>query len=302
MQLKRGIKRQLVIILDASESMNEKDTTLTRMEFVQPKIEEFSKAFLKENPLSRISLIITQNSESRVVSPLTSRPIKFQVQPEGHVSYQNSLLTALRVLRSDSASKEVLIIFSSFTSCDPFDINETIREMVDKKVRCSFVSLTGELKILRKLVNETEGEGDIALDVHHFDQILTKYLVPPYFDKNISSLMEMGFPQLLVEESACACHSVITKSGNICPKCKSKVCDLPRDCPICLLPLIEPHNLQKSLIHSTELQFISGDGSCCCCSDLGDVMCIFCSTVYCGACHSFVKDSLFFCPNCNPSF
>lgn len=56
--------------------------------------------------------------------------------------------------------------------------------------------------------------------------------------------MVMGFPVRLPQggESLCACHGLLRKGGYLCPRCGSKMCDVPTDCEVCgLMVVSSPH-------------------------------------------------------------
>jgi transcription initiation factor TFIIH subunit 2 len=60
--------------------------------------------------------------------------------------------------------KEILLINSSISICDPGDIFKTIQKLKQKNVVCSVVSLSSELHVLSKLSKETNGSFFLAKD------------------------------------------------------------------------------------------------------------------------------------------
>lgn len=57
-------------------------------------------------------------------------------------------------------------------------------------------------------------------------------------------LMIMGFPTRLPSggETLCVCHGLLKKGGYMCPRCGSKLCDVPTDCEVCgLMVVSSPH-------------------------------------------------------------
>ena len=44
-------------------------------------------------------------------------------------------------------------------------------------------------------------------------------------------------------------HKRLTTAGLACPRCGSKVCDLPTECPTCSLPLISSPHLARTYHH-----------------------------------------------------
>jgi transcription initiation factor TFIIH subunit 2 len=61
-------------------------------------------------------------------------------------------------------------------------------------------------------------------------------------------LMVMGFPYRLAQggESLCSCHGLLKKGGYICPRCGSKMCDVPTDCEVCGLMVVSSPHLARS--------------------------------------------------------
>lgn len=59
-----------------------------------------------------------------------------KITPAGEPSLQNSIELALKSLRllPSHASKEILIIVGALTTCDPGDINETIKVYTNNNI------------------------------------------------------------------------------------------------------------------------------------------------------------------------
>jgi len=67
-----------------------------------------------------------------------------------------------------------------------------------------------------------------------------------------ADLMMMGFPTRLPDASPlslCVCHSEMKSQGFLCPRCLSKVCDVPTDCDICGLMIVSSPHLARSYHH-----------------------------------------------------
>ena len=72
---------------------------------------------------------------------------------------------------------------------------------------------------------------------------LTNFTVPAPMlatsSSKLSTMIQMGFPERKTGVlSLCACHQSFTTTGYICPRCKSKSCDLPTTCSVCNLSLV----------------------------------------------------------------
>ena len=96
-------------------------------------------------------------------------------------------------------SKEILVVYTSLSTCDPGDIFETIAFLKEAKIRVSVVGWGAELYILRKLATETQGTYHVALDKSHLQELLHDHCPPPptlaKFCGNTAKLVCMGFPQ-----------------------------------------------------------------------------------------------------------
>ena len=108
----------------------------------------------------------------------------------------------------------------------------------------------------------------MAMNEGHFKDLLFE-LVPPPAQSATSTvasrssmsgavanpaadLMMMGFPTRLPDASVpslCVCHSELKSQGFLCPRCLSKVCDVPTDCDICGLMIVSSPHLARSYHH-----------------------------------------------------
>jgi len=46
---------------------------------------------------------------------------------------------------------------ASLTTCDPGDINETIKKLKANHIRCSIIGLAAEVQICKRICEETKG-------------------------------------------------------------------------------------------------------------------------------------------------
>lgn len=154
-------------------------------------------------------------------------------------------------------SREVLVIYGSLSTSDPGNIQDTITKLVADRVRVSIVGLAAEVQICRVLTKRTTGSYGVVLNEGHFRDLLFEIIPPPaiHSSRNASDLIQMGFPTRIIPGgtntglSLCVCHSKLKPGGYICPRCLSKVCDLPRDCDICGLTLVSSPHLARSFHH-----------------------------------------------------
>lgn len=184
----------------------------------------------------------------------------------GEPSLQNSLELVLSSMRHmpPHASREVVVIMGSLTTCDPADINKTIAACKQHKVRCSVINLSAEVRIYRELARETGGLHNVILDDLHFKDLLAAHLdPPPSAAATESSLIRMGFPSHAGREGEegglgmCLCHldssgeegRRISTAGYCCPQCRAKYCELPVECRGCGLTLVSAPHLARSYHH-----------------------------------------------------
>lgn len=97
----------------------------------------------------------------------------------------------------------------------------------------------------------------------HFKDLLFELIPPPAqrsatrtaapgASNPTADLMMMGFPTRLPDTSPpalCVCHSELKSEGFLCPRCSSKVCDVPTDCDICGLMIVSSPHLARSYHH-----------------------------------------------------
>ncbi|KAF3396476.1 TFIIH basal transcription factor complex p47 subunit [Penicillium rolfsii] len=264
--LQRGIIRHVILILDLSQSMAEKDLRPTRYLLTLRYAQEFVREFFEQNPISQLGVLGLRDGLAIRVSDISGNPtehltaiqeLKTQ-DPKGLPSLQNGLDMAWGSLfhTPSHGTREVLIIFGSLLSSDPGDIHQTINTLVTDKVRVRIVGLAAQVAICQELCSRTN-RGDetaygVALNEQHFRELLMDVTTPLATQKqSASSLLMMGFPSRTVEPtpSLCACHSKPSRGGYLCSRCGSKVCSLPAECPSCGLTLILSTHLARSYHH-----------------------------------------------------
>merc|ERR1712038_142576 len=284
-----GMMRHLYLVVDMSENMAMQDLRPTRLRCALKIVEQFVEEFFYLNPIGQLGLITTRDKRAEIVSELAGNPKKHLLcvrrmmeegigNCRGEPSLQNSLNTSLQTLRHKPghASREVVIIMGSLTTCDPGDIDESIKACKTSGVRCSVICLAAEVRIYKHLAKETGGEFGVILDDSHFKDLLQSHLEPPPSSASAeASLIKMGFPCHSGHQSAdhsgsvdqsrsglgmCLCHqdlqdqgaeagSRLSVSGFLCPQCNAKYCELPVECRICGLMLVSAPHLARSYHH-----------------------------------------------------
>jgi len=196
------------------------------------------------------------------------------------------------------------------------------------------VAIAAEMKICRDLCEKTGGQFGVAMNEGHFKDLLFE-LVPPPAQRSMprtsgattttpaADLMMMGFPTRLPDASPpslCVCHSEMKTQGFLCPRCLSKVCDVPTDCDICGLMIVSSPHLARSYHHLFPVKpydavqdATGGPKTCHACarpfpeklaiakeglSPVGRYRCPDCRQDFCSDCDVFVHDVVHCCPGC----
>ncbi|KAI4461561.1 general transcription factor iih subunit 2 [Holotrichia oblita] len=336
---KLGMMRHLYVILDCSDAMSAQDLKPTRLLCTLKILENFIEEFFDQNPISQMGIIIMHNKRAEKICDLGGNFRKYiktvngltKTALIGEPSLQNGLELALKSLKllPSHASREILVIMGSLTTCDPSDINKTISSLKHEGVRCSVVGLAAEVHVCRQLANETGGVYNVILDDSHFKDLLYQQVDPPPAAVCLeSSLIKMGFPHQMIVEGTeepltmCMCHvdsseegSKLTTGGYYCPQCYSKYCELPVECRSCGLTLVSAPHLARSYHHLfpaasyREMEFDNQSLNCFACqkvfleTDKQIYSCSNCEQYFCLDCDIFVHDILHTCPGCatNPT-
>jgi transcription initiation factor TFIIH subunit 2 len=69
--VRRGLIRFLVVVLDCSESMNQRDMRPSRMEVVAQVVKTFIDNFFDQNPISQLALIELRDSAANRITELS---------------------------------------------------------------------------------------------------------------------------------------------------------------------------------------------------------------------------------------
>ncbi|KAL3518354.1 hypothetical protein ACH5RR_020943 [Cinchona calisaya] len=331
-RIQKGLIRYLYIIIDLSRAAGEMDYKPSRMVVVARQVEAFIREFFDQNPLSQIGLVKLKDGVAQCLTDLGGSPeshikaLMGKLECSGDASLQNGLDLVHDLLNQipSYGHREVLILYSALSTCDPGDIMETIQKCKKAKIRCSIVGLSAELYICKYLCQETGGLYSVALDEPHLKELVLEHAPPPpaIAEFAIANLIKMGFPQRAAEGviSICSCHKEAKVGGGYtCPRCKSRVCELPTECRICGLTLVSsphlarsyhhlfpitpfddvslsvaniPHKLPKSCFGCQQSLLNPGNmpGPC--------VACPKCKQHFCLDCDIYIHESLHNCPGC----
>jgi transcription initiation factor TFIIH subunit 2 len=275
----RGIIRHVVLVLDLSEAMLEKDMRPNRFYATINFAQEYVREFFEQNPISQMSVLGMHDGVCIRVSELSGNPAEHAAailglrsketgkEPKGSPSLQNALELARATLyhTPNHGTREIIIVFGSLLSLDPGDIHQTVKTCVRDRIRVSIIGMGARLKICTEIVTRTnagdESEYTIATDQEMLKELLIATTTPPVIRADAASptqepekgaaLMMMGFPSRVVEDAPtiCACHGNLTLGGYTCSRCSAKVCSLPVTCPSCQLTLLLSTHLARSYHH-----------------------------------------------------
>ncbi|KAK1985170.1 Ssl1-like-domain-containing protein [Colletotrichum cereale] len=268
--LQRGIIRHLVLVLDMSFAMTEKDMLPNRYRVTWAYAADFVKEYFEQNPISQLGIIGMRDGVAIRISDMSGNPTdhleKLKVfegqDPSGNPSLQNALEMCRGALfhAPSHGTREVLIAFGALLSSDPDDIHDTISSLITDRIRVSIVGLAAQVAICAELCSRTNA-GDqtqysVCMNDAHFRDLLLAATTPPVTRtaaQSTASLLMMGFPSRTLAQgeatAVCACHNKPAREGYLCTRCGTRVCRLPIECPACSLTLILSTHLARSYHH-----------------------------------------------------
>lgn len=262
--LQRGIIRHLVLIIDLSFAMLEKDLRPTRYLLTLRYATLFITEFFEQNPISQLGIIGMRDGLAVRISDLSGNPVEHMSalqnlrtsEAQGSPSLQNALEMSRAALfhAPSHGTREILVIYGALLSSDPDDIHKTLTNLIKDRIRVSIIGLAAQVAICQEICAKTLGSYNVALDERHFFEKFMDITTPPVTRSSAqskSSLLMMGFPSRTAGKGTtlCACHSKLTRGGYLCSRCGSKVCSLPAECPCCGLTLILSTHLARSYHH-----------------------------------------------------
>ncbi|KKF94111.1 TFIIH basal transcription factor complex p47 subunit [Ceratocystis platani] len=232
--LQRGIIRHLMLVLDMSFAMAEKDMLPSRYRLVFSYAADFVKEYFEQNPISQMGIIGMRDGVGLAANSNTP----------------------------SHGTREVLVIYGALLSSDPGDIQDTVANLITDRIRVSIVGLAAQVAICAELCQRTnagdKSQYNIALDEGHLRDLFLAATTPPVTrtaEQAAPSLLMMGFPSRTVAAGSanavayCGCHNKLFREGYMCTRCGCRVCRLPASCPGCGLTLILSTHLARSYHH-----------------------------------------------------
>ncbi len=271
--VEKGLIRSMILVVDKSVAMvddeNGRKSPLNPYGYmaVRDQLEQFIKLYFDQNPVSQMGVVVAHAGKAERVSDLSSnqdKQIMSLVKSEGEggpFSLLNSLMVAGQKLiaASTHGTREVLVVQAALSSVDPSDIFHAITLLRSKGVRVSIIGLNAEVYVCKLAAERTGGRYTIVQNLSHLTQVLQSHVRPSSVPKSSKlasanptrKWIRVGFPRKTMKEtpSFCACHDKLSYEGYYCPRCKSKVCEMPSECPVCQLSLASSSHLARSYHH-----------------------------------------------------
>ncbi|KAG7194602.1 uncharacterized protein KQ657_004278 [Scheffersomyces spartinae] len=209
----RGIIRTLIVIVDGSQTMLEKDLRPTRFLMTLTYLVDFIVEFFDQNPISQMGIVLMRNGVATLISEVSSSPqyhldnirhVKARqhnkFEPKGDPSLQNSLEMARSLLmynfgnnsttnnnggESSKNSKEILILFGALFTSDPGDIHHTINNLIKDDIKVKIIGLSAQVAICQeivrrtnKLTSDTSSCYGVIMNEQHYKELLLDCVIP----------------------------------------------------------------------------------------------------------------------------
>lgn len=258
-------------MIDLSDAIHVEDMRPNRSAVLLPLMIKFIREFFNQNPLSQLGLIACKDGKAERITELSGSPethvkaIKKAFASDGiggSFSLQNGLEQAMEGLRDvpPFGAREIIAIISSLSTCDPGNINDSVRKVKKMKARTNVICVAAETRVFKKLTEETKGKFSVSLDQSHLMKLILECAPPPALlvETAKPALVEMGFPRReprkfgigAGEEDDRDVLTIGPKNGEYrCPRCEARVDELPSQCGTCQLSLVSSPHLARSYHH-----------------------------------------------------
>ncbi|KAI5186573.1 transcription initiation factor TFIIH subunit 2 [Nematocida homosporus] len=305
--VQRGVVRRVLLIVDMSEAVEERDLLPSRRSHIKNAVCGFYRGFSESNPLSTLGVVGVADGTAQMVASVVAEEEVLEDALGGRAgSGRFSLFAALEAaavfFQGSHFLKEIILIVSSFSffGKSPY---QQINNLLAKGVKIHTVHMAGEMDILRRMSTESGGVFGVVTAPEDLGTLLDLVCVPaPHSSAVRLSMVQVGFPAVIHEESICACHLRMTSAGYECPFCTTKVCSLPGVCPICEGILSTAVHLLKALhwTDSAPMYITAEGGECRVCRTKSSSRhaCPGCDAQVCLECSAFVRQELNFCIFC----
>jgi transcription initiation factor TFIIH subunit 2 len=209
-----GMMRHMFVIVDSSQVMSDKDLKPNRLTCALKVLEDFVREFFDQNPISQLGVISTKDGKAEKVLDLNGNPHVLSKtlcgnwSVSGELSLQNALSLAMNSLKHipSHASREVLVVMGSLTSCDPGNIFTTIEELSKQSIRVNIIGLAAEVRLCKLITQKTQGVYSVIMNESHFRDLMIQHCRPPPAKAHTeASLIKMGFPTHLLNGPLTPC-------------------------------------------------------------------------------------------------
>ncbi|KAI0464548.1 transcription initiation factor TFIIH subunit [Komagataella kurtzmanii] len=194
----RGIIRSMVLVIDFSKVMSEKDLRPNRAALTISNAIEFVNNFFDQNPISQLGIVLMRNGIATLVSEVSGNPNDHvealrsirRLEPTGDPSLQNAFEMARGLLlhTPSHSTREILMIFGALFTSDPGDIHTTIDSLVKEKIRVKIIGLTAQVAICKEICRRTNYGDDtlyaVILNEGHFKDLLLDAVTPLAISKS----------------------------------------------------------------------------------------------------------------------
>jgi transcription initiation factor TFIIH subunit 2 len=319
--IKKGLIRFLYVIIDFSSSMKQTDYKPTRLDFVLAEVVKFVDSYFENNPLSYISLISMRNGTAHVITRINGQP-NFQIkrlreyaqanQPSGVCSLEKAIDLVSRIGDPPMyGTKEVLVIWGSLVTVDnanaPINLGISQGSNSQGEFDLTVLSLSPELFAVKRIATRFM----VAMNQTDFHEKLLSVLDPKPNNLAKPVYIKMGFPlkSTAATLTKCGCHFELHSALFCCPQCGCLVCEIPVNCPVCRISLVEKGMLTRihRLLYEmpTYSETVADMRSCYGClipfnSDClrASVKCNDCLEFFCEQCEVFLHNELRQCVGC----
>lgn len=299
---RRNIIRNLHVVIDTSASIEKSDYLPSIRSEIAKILPNFLNKFNEYNPLSQLTFMTCKEVVEKYSKSFDAN-LMLNIIGSGEFSLLNSIKGSIEIIKTTKFNKECLIIISSLNTIDSGSYEDVLSFLKKQNIKINIISICGEVTLFKKLSNATGGLFFVPVNRDHFENIINSFTQPLDSSDQMNTLVKYGFPETIIKKGLCNCHLNICSNLKECPQCKSFVCTLPIQCPVCDLQLVSPLNISKSsyYIYPINEMIKSSGKSCKCCSKNGSFECQKCNSVYCADCHDFVIQYLNFCVYCDNS-
>lgn len=297
---KKNIIRHLLVGIDTSSSIEKSDYVPTIRNTLSNIIPGFASQFKISNPLSILSFLTCRDVFEKYSREFSTKTMLNTVG-SGDFSFLNCLKSAIEMIKTSTYNKEVLIITSSIGTKDTGAYEQVFADIKKYNIKINVISICGEVTLFKRISELSNGVFKVPIDCFHFEILLNQFTEPLECLEATSCLVKLGFPQVTSNSGLCTCHLKFETDLYECPVCKTYVCSLPCQCPICDTQLVSPLNISKSYYFIYPLKpFISNeDGKCRKCGKGAKFLCEECQSHLCEECNRFMHEDLGFCIFCD---